>query len=167
MTKQKTYHEPQSHGYVDDNSILSTGIQGQDIILEDTVKEFSCGKTQLDLNSNTEGFQHTTQRLDPDAGLNKEAAQSLFFTPTHDHCALMLRESNLNWFAFVDELMILLKQYDKSVIEQVLLDFAPNISFVDFTEGEERFTVNRTIQTSIFNSKSTASFRLPRQQCCY
>ena len=76
--------------------------------------------------------------MDPDAGLNTKAAQSLIFTPTNDHLALMLRESNLNWFAFVDELMILLRQYNKSVIEQVLLDFAHNMSFMDFTEGEER-----------------------------
>ena len=38
-------------------------------ILEDTVKEVSYGQLQLDLNSNT------PPRLDPDAGLNKEATQ--------------------------------------------------------------------------------------------
>ena len=155
MTKQKTDQEAQSHGNVDDNSILSPGIQGEDIILEDSVKEVSCGQMQLDLNSNTEGFQHATPRLDPDAGLNKEAVQSLIFTPTHDHLALMLRESNLNWFAFVDELIILLRQYDKSVIEQVLLDFTHNISFMDFTEGEERL-IEQSRQAYLTQSRQQA-----------
>ena len=74
-TKQKTYREAQSHGNVDDNNILTPGVQGQDIILEDTVKDVCRGLTQLDVNSNTEGLQHTP--LDPDAGLNMKAAQSL------------------------------------------------------------------------------------------
>ena len=155
MAKEKTYREAQSHGNVDDNSILTPGVQGQNIILDSAVKDVSCGQTQLDENSNTEGFQHTTPRLNPDAGLNKEAAQSLIFTPIHDHLVLMLRESNLNWFAFVDESMILLRQYDKSVIEQVLLDFAHNISFMDFTEGEERL-IEQSRQAYLTQSQQEA-----------
>lgn len=67
MAKEKTYCEAQSQRNVDDNSILTPGIQGQDIILEITVKDVSCSQTKLDINSNTEGFQHTTPQLNPDA----------------------------------------------------------------------------------------------------
>ena len=123
----------------DVNSIHSPGIQGKIINPGDTVKEANCDKT-LDLNSETEAFrvQDTAQQLDPDAGLNKETTQSLVFIPTDDNLALMLIENNLNWFVFVDELMLLLRQYSSSVIEQVLLDFAHNIAFMDFTKKEER-----------------------------
>lgn len=127
-----------SEEYADANSIDSPGIQGNVINPEDTVKKASPDKTQSDLNGNTEGFHDASLQLDPDSGLNKEAQQSLVFTPTHDHLALMLRESNLNWFVFVDELMLLLRQYNTSVIEQVLLDFAHDIAFMDFTVEEER-----------------------------
>ena len=107
------------------------------------------------MNGNSECFQATTPQLDPDASLNKEAAQSLVFTPTQDHLALMLRESNLNWFVFVDELIVLLRQYNTSVIEQVLLDFAHNMSFMDFTEEEERL-IEQSRQAYLTRSRQQA-----------
>ena len=67
----------------------------------------------------------------------------------------MLRESNLNWFVFVDELMVLLRQYNNSVIEQVLLDFAHNMAFIDFTVEEERL-IQQSRQAYLAQSRQQA-----------
>ena len=155
ITRETNCDKFQAREDVDVNSTRSPGIQGQIKTPEGTLKEVSCDETQLDMNGNSECFQATTPQLDPDASLNKEAAQSLVFTPTQDHLALMLRESNLNWFVFVDELIVLLRQYNTSVIEQVLLDFAHNMSFMDFTEEEERL-IEQSRQAYLTRSRQQA-----------
>lgn len=155
IATEKSCPKVQLQESVDANSIDSPGLQGPAINPEDTVKEARPDKSQSDLNRNRGGFQDTTPHLDPDSGLNKKAPQSLVFTPTHDHLALMLRESNLNWFVFVDELMLLLRQYNTSVIEQVLLDFAYNIAFMDFTVEEERL-IEQSRQAFLAQSRQQA-----------
>ena len=119
-----------------------------DCIPEDTVKTESHDKIQRDPhagpNKDPDLDVGPNKDPDPDAGPNKdsdlhagpdkEPGQSL----TLDHLALLLQECNFNWFVFVDELMIRLRQYDTTVIEKILLDFEHNMAFMDFTIEEER-----------------------------
>lgn len=68
IIKQKTYHDAQSHGNVDDNDILTPSAQGKDNSRGHS-KGGELWSTTVRLISNT------PSRLDPDAGLNKEATQ--------------------------------------------------------------------------------------------
>lgn len=100
--------------------------------------------------------EKTRSQLDPGAGLDKEVVPSQVFTPSHDRLALMLRENKLNWFAFVYDVGLLLKQCSSDVIDQVLLDFAHDISFMDFSEEDER-EVERSRQAYLMQSQLQAS----------
>ena len=74
------------------------------------------------------------RHLDPDDGLQK---QPHVFTPNNDHLLLMLRENNLNWFSFVEELKLLLRNYDNEVINHVLLYFSQNLDAMDLDDKEQ------------------------------
>ena len=50
----------------------------------------------------------------------------------------MLRANNLNWFAFVTELAMLLQNHTKSVLTQALCDFSHQLSFLDLSADEEQ-----------------------------
>ena len=50
----------------------------------------------------------------------------------------ILRENNLNWFAFVGELEQLLQSYSSEILEQTLLDFSEFLPWSDLTDDEER-----------------------------
>lgn len=53
-------------------------------------------------------------------------------------CCAFLRENNLNWFSFVEELKLLLRSYTMQVLHQALLDFVYYLSKSDLTVDEER-----------------------------
>jgi len=95
--------------------------------------------------------------LDPDVALNKQVVETHVYTPTKEHLALMLRENDLNWFAFVEELMNLLRQYNTDVINQVLLDFAQQIDSMDFTEAEERL-IEQSRQAYLLRCRQQESY---------
>ena len=81
------------------------------------------------------------KHMDPDEGLNK---QPHIFAPNHDHLMLMLRDNQLNWFAFVEELRLLMRQYTSEVVNQVLLDFSENLLSTDLDDDEhERVEISR------------------------
>lgn len=58
--------------------------------------------------------------------------------PANDHLLMMLRENNHNWFAFVEELRVMLHSYTPEVLSQVLLDFSAFLPFSDLSDEEER-----------------------------
>ena len=97
--------------------------------LEMSVKEGPDKNTQQE----KQGRMSTHKHMDPDEGLNK---QPHVFAPNHDHLLLMLRENQLNWFSFVEELRLLMRQYSNEVVSQVLLDFSANLSSVDLNDEE-------------------------------
>jgi hypothetical protein len=72
--------------------------------------------------------------VDPDVGLNKQPKD---LPPTSEHLLLMLRESNLNWFAFVPQLKLLMRTSSHHVIDQVLLDFQENLDAFDLNDMEK------------------------------
>lgn len=73
----------------------------------------------------------------------------------------MLRESKLNWFVFVDELILLLRQCTTEVIYQVLVEFAHNLAFMNFIEEEERL-IEQSRPALLVQSRQPASVN----QCC-
>ncbi|XP_028517481.1 uncharacterized protein LOC114575920 [Exaiptasia diaphana] len=100
-------------------------------------------KNSNDLNTTSpqEKEGRGTQHMDPDKDLNK---QRHVFSPNHDHLLLMLRENNLNWFSFVGELLLLMRQYSFEVVNQVLVDFSQNLSTMDLNDEEhERVELSR------------------------
>ena len=128
----------------------------------DISKRHSDGKPfdsdALTLYSHTEEMtaEDTGLQLDPDTGPNKEVVPSQVFTPpSNDHLALLLWEHKLNWFAFVHKLTLLIRQYSTDLIDQVLLEFAHNIAFMDFSEEEER-KVEQSRQAYLMQSRLQA-----------
>lgn len=117
----------------------------------------------IDIDAST-FYNHTKEmttenvpHLDPDTGPNKEVVPSQAFTPpSQDHLLLMLRENELNWFTFVHKLTLLMKQCSTDIIEQVLLEFANNIAFMDFSQEEER-KIEQSMQAYLIQSQLQAS----------
>ena len=72
--------------------------------------------------------------LNPDEDLNKEPH---VFAPNHDHLLLMLRENNLNWFSFVEEVRLSMHDYSDEVVNQVLIDFSQNMPSMGMDDDEE------------------------------
>ena len=58
--------------------------------------------------------------------------------PGNEHLVMILRESNHNWFSFVEELKMLLHMYTPEVLNQVLVDFAAFLPFSDLSDEEKR-----------------------------
>ena len=58
--------------------------------------------------------------------------------PSQEHLLFMLRANNLNWFAFVTELAMLLRNHTESVLTQALCDFSHQLSFLDLSADEEQ-----------------------------
>lgn len=77
--------------------------------------------------------------IDPDV-LNKENDNTMIvdLVPSMDHLLFMLRANELNWFSFVEELRMLLKELTPEALNQVLLDFAYYLSSCDVNKEEER-----------------------------
>lgn len=74
---------------------------------------------------------------DPDV-LNKDVDIAVSPVPSHEHLLYMLRQNGLNWFSFVTELKLLLKNYSPEVLNQALVDFAHVLSSSDITEEEDK-----------------------------
>lgn len=74
--------------------------------------------------------------LDPDTLLKDASVVNPI--PSMDQLVYILREKNLNWFAFVHELQTLLNNHSPMVLHQALLDFAHRISESDLLDEEEK-----------------------------
>jgi len=77
--------------------------------------------------------------IDPDDfRKNKDPAMIVDATPSMEHLLYMLRANELNWFSFVEELRMLLKEMTPEALNVVLLDFAHYLSSSDIDRNEER-----------------------------
>lgn len=91
----------------------------------------------LELHHNLGTGESLSLHLDPDSTLEKNRA-IVSPIPSQEHLLFMLRANNLNWFAFVTELPMLLRNHTKSVLTQALCDFSHQLSFLDLPADEEQ-----------------------------
>ena len=84
--------------------------------------------------------EHSKRRgdvaIDPDS-LKKDTV-IVDPTPSMDHLLFMLRSNELNWFAFVEEPKMLLREFTPETLNVVLLDFAHYLSSTAIDRNEER-----------------------------
>ena len=92
--------------------------------------------------------------LDPDHIMKEIAFVSP--APANDHLLMMLRENKHNWFAFVEEVKVMLYSYTPDVLSQVLLDFSAFLPFSDLSDEEERL-VEETRQAFLMTERIRAT----------
>lgn len=80
--------------------------------------------------------QQPTPAADPDVPLEKNRPL-LSPVPSMDHLLLMLRDNTLNWFAFMAELRMLLRNYSKETLVYALTEFSDNLENMDLTDKEK------------------------------
>ena len=114
------------------NDTESSDVRAEQVTMP--ISSVPCTKAKADDHPQ----QQIETHIDPDAYLNKEATPLRVYAPDHTTLLLMLRENKLNWFAFVYELQIYMKEYTNDVVNQVLTDFAQQLSFMDLDRDEER-----------------------------
>ena len=91
----------------------------------------------LELHHNLGTGESLSLHLDPDSTLEKNRA-IVSPIPSQEHLLFMLRANNLNWFAFVTELALLLRNHTESVLTQALCEFSHQLSFLDLSADEEQ-----------------------------
>ena len=79
------------------------------------------------------------QAADHDTILDKNRPL-VSLVPDMEHLLLILREDNLNWFAFVVKLRTLLRNYSEETLLSALTDVSNNLKNRDLTD-EEKFKV--------------------------
>ena len=125
--------------WISDNESSSESDVSEEILAE--VKDPELTVNEGPNKSTQTGRMSTQKHMDPDEVLNK---QPHIFAPNHEHLLLMLRANQLNWFSFVEELRLLMRQYSNEVVSQVLLDFSETLSSMDLTDDEnERVELSR------------------------
>lgn len=72
--------------------------------------------------------------------------------PDMEHLLLILREDNLNWFAFVVKLRTLLRNYSEETLLSALTDVSNNLKNRDLID-EEKFKVEMSKQ-AYFNMRA-------------
>ena len=70
---------------------------------------------------------------------SKESCQSIAYAPSCDHMLFILRENNLNWFSFVEELKTVTRGFTQESFNQLLIDFAFYIPSSDVTMEVDKF----------------------------
>ena len=83
-------------------------------------------------------LQRVNAPIDPDT-MSKHKDDGLIVnpTPSMEHMLFMLRSNDLNWFAFVEEIRMLLREFTPEALNEVLLDFAHYLSSSDLDRNEE------------------------------
>ena len=83
-------------------------------------------------NSNT---QRSDSTISVDEFTKNQSMPS--YAPSNDHLLYILRDKNLNWISFVEEVRITFTMTEEA-LNQLFIDFAHFISFADLTEEEEK-----------------------------
>lgn len=91
------------------------------------------------------------QAADHDTILDKNRPL-VSLVPDMEHRLLILREDNLNWFAFVVKLRTLLRNYSEETLLSALTDVSNNLKNRDLTD-EEKFKVEMSKQ-AYFNMRA-------------
>lgn len=76
------------------------------------------------------------QAADHDTILDKNRPL-VSLVPDMEHLLLILREDNLNWFAFVVKLRTLLRNYSEETLLSALTDVSNNLKNRDLTDEEK------------------------------
>ena len=80
---------------------------------------------------------HSHHSCDPDTV--HKTSFSANPVPSHEVLLNWLRENDLNWFSFYEEVSQYLHNYSSEVLNQVLLDFTDYLPNSDLSEDEERW----------------------------
>ena len=91
------------------------------------------------------------QAADHDTILDKNRPL-VSLVPDMEHLLLILREDNLNWFAFVVKLRTLLRNYSEETLLSALTDVSNNLKNRDLID-EEKFKVEMSKQ-AYFNMRA-------------
>lgn len=91
------------------------------------------------------------QAADHDTILDKNRPL-VSLVPDMEHRLLILREDNLNWFAFVVKLRTLLRNYSEETLLSALTDVSNNLKNRDLID-EEKFKVEMSKQ-AYFNMRA-------------
>lgn len=75
--------------------------------------------------------------FDPDR-LQKESTPLISDVPSFDHLVFILRQNNLNWFSFVEEIKSTIRSLSPEAMSQLLIDFAHYLPVSDLSNDEER-----------------------------
>ena len=83
--------------------------------------------------------EHPGQQEHPDEIITEQQPYQIDSPiPSFHHLLLILRNVKLNWFAFVEELKLILHAHSSNVLNQALIDFAHHLPYSDVSEEEER-----------------------------
>ena len=86
--------------------------------------------SQVDwLSENSDNESDTTS----DLGVSEQSQE---IAPTSEDMLRILRESNLNWFALVAEMKLLMRASSSAIVAQVLSDFAKHLGALDLNDTE-------------------------------
>ena len=97
------------------------------------------------------------QAADHDTILDKNRPL-VSLVPDMEHLLLILREDNLNWFAFVVKLRTLLRNYSEETLLSALTDVSNNLKNRDLTD-EEKFKVEMSKQAYL-NMRDRKQWRM-------
>lgn len=75
--------------------------------------------------------------FDPDR-LQKESTPLISDVPSFDNLVFILRQNNLNWFSFVEEIKSTIRSLSPEAMSQLLIDFAHYLPVSDLSNDEER-----------------------------
>ncbi|XP_022809536.1 uncharacterized protein LOC111346511, partial [Stylophora pistillata] len=87
-------------------------------------------------NKSQDKSQQPRPAADPDVPLEKNRTL-VSPVPSMDHLLLMLRDNTLNWFAFVAELRMLLRNYSEETLVYALTEFSDHLENMDLTVEEK------------------------------
>ena len=119
-------------------------MKDDDTCIYRSVKEQQLSATAVDGEANNQNPRNPQQAADHDTILDKNRPL-VSLVPVMEHLLLILREHNLNWFAFVVELRTLLRNYSEETLLSALTDVSNNLKNRDLTD-EEKFKVEMSKQ---------------------
>lgn len=92
----------------------------------------SLPESQLNFENSATGNELDTAPLENRSTLNE--------LPTQSTLLLLLRESNFNWFCFVEEVKLLMRDCNNEVVDKVLVDFNRDFQFMELNNNEKERT---------------------------
>ncbi|CAB3995396.1 Hypothetical predicted protein [Paramuricea clavata] len=113
----------------------------------DSEKEGETDESDSDIDWQSESASDTESDINNQGASEIENAvpslpksQIAPFLPNHNYLLDLLRESSFNWFCFVQESKLLMRECDNEVIDQVLIDFSQSIHTLELNETEKERT---------------------------
>ena len=132
-------------------------MKDDDTCIYRSVKEQQLSATAVDGEANNQNPRNPQQAADHDTILDKNRPL-VSLVPDMEHLLLILREDNLNWFAFVVKLRTLLRNYSEETLLSALTDVSNNLKNRDLTD-EEKFKVEMSKQAYL-NMRDRKQWRM-------